>query len=71
MKRLHVHVAVEDLSISINAGEFAGHTPGRPPGVSLAVEIFDSSHWIPSDRPDELAALLRARLALRARGDVG
>lgn len=44
------------------AGEFDGLKPGLPPGADLAVEIFDSSHWIPSDRPDELAALLRARL---------
>jgi len=44
------------------AGEFDGFKPGLPPGVALAVEICDSSHWIPSDRPDELAALLRARL---------
>lgn len=43
-------------------GEFAGLGARLGPGADLAVEVFDCSHWIPSDRPDQLAALLRSRL---------
>lgn len=58
----HIRCPVTLAIIRERAGEFAGLRARLAPEVDLAVEVFDCSHWIPSDRPDQLAALLQRRL---------